>query len=253
MAQFARPSSDVTTASWTPSTGATLWGVIDESTASDTDFIEGSGTTNDTCEVGLSAVTDPQVNTNHIVRYRYRKNASAGNSRDIRVELYQGGTLIAAGSTHTPTTATWTAGTFTLTGTQADAITDYSDLRLRITQSGSTGGNPNNRRQPQLSWAELEVPSATVIDNVPRGAYARTGGGVEILSTETLISNDDLVAITYQNTSLSNAEIRLRDHATSPTAVHTISVPAGQTETTVNPPAGFKLAAGIEIRMGGAL
>lgn len=253
MAQFARPNADVTTASWTPSTGASLFGVIDESTASDTDYILGENSTNDSCEVALSAVTDPESSSSHIVRYRYRKNASSGNTRNIQVFLYQGGTLIASGTAHTPTTTTWTAGTFTLTGTQADNITDYTDLRLRITQSGTTGGSAGNRRHPQLSWAELEVPDATVIDAAPRGAYHRLGGGVEILSTETRISNDDLVAITYQNTSTVNGQIRLRDHATSPTVVHTINVPSGTGSTTFNPAPGFKLSAGIEVRMGGAL
>jgi hypothetical protein len=254
MAQFGRPSGDVTTGAWT-ATGGTgnLASAIDEATAVDTDFIGADNSTNDFAEVSLSSLNDPEVNTIHVIRYRYRKSASSGNARSIQVALYQGGTQIATGTTHTPTTTTWTAGTFTLTGTQADAITDYTDLRLRFIATGTTSGSAGNRRHPQISWAEFEVPDATIIDNVPRGAYSKTGGGIEILSTEHRISNNDLISITYQNTSASNGQLRLRDHATNATIIHTISVPAGTGQTTVTPPAGYKYDAAIEIRMGGSL
>lgn len=37
--QFARPSSDVTTAGWTPSTGASLFGTLDETSPDDADYV----------------------------------------------------------------------------------------------------------------------------------------------------------------------------------------------------------------------
>ena len=153
MAQFARPTGTVTTGPWSPSTGATLWGTIDESTASDTDY-DTTGT-NDTgdMEVSLGSISAPAAGT-RTVRYRYSKDASGGNSRNITVSLYQGTTLINEQS-HTNISNTWTAGSFTVTGT----ITNYADLRIRVNAGGSTGGNPGNRRAVRISWVEFETPN----------------------------------------------------------------------------------------------
>lgn len=172
MAQFARPDSDITVASWTVTP---LWDKIDEATASDADFIAGDNNTNDACEVGLTNVTDPTSSTGHVVRYRYSKSAAGGNARDITVSLYQGTTLIAE-LLHSGITEVWTAGTFTLSGAQADAITDYTDLRIRFTASGTTGGPGGNRRSVRASWAELEVPDAA-----PPAALPPSGPVVEQL------------------------------------------------------------------------
>lgn len=165
MAQFGRPDSDVTVNSWT---ATPLWQKIDESTFSDADFISGDNNTNDSCEVGLSNVGDPLSSTGHVFRYRYRKSAAGGNARNITVGLYQGGTLIAE-QTHNGISETFTAGSLTLTGTQADSITDYNDLRIRFTASGTTGGPGGNRRAVQVSWAELEVPNAPAVEYTDSG------------------------------------------------------------------------------------
>jgi hypothetical protein len=82
MAQFARPDADASAGSWTT---APLWSKIDEATASDTDFIFSNNNINgDVCEVSLSNVTDPAASTGHVVRYRYRKSASAGPGQPQR-------------------------------------------------------------------------------------------------------------------------------------------------------------------------
>ena len=70
MTQYARPDSDLVTGNWSPSTGSSLYAVIDEETAVDSDYIsvtdDGSGTL-ETCAVGLSSVSDPEVTTGHSV------------------------------------------------------------------------------------------------------------------------------------------------------------------------------------------
>jgi len=129
MAQFARPDSDVTVGGWTPTP---LYEKIDEATPSDADYIESAtNPTSDLCEVGLSNVEDPEVSTGHVVRYRYAKNASGGNVIDLTVKLMQGAAEIASW-THNDISDTVTQAEQTLTGVQADAITDYTDLRLRF-------------------------------------------------------------------------------------------------------------------------
>ena len=142
MPQFARPSTDTTRDNWlTAADGTTnIFNEIDESVASDADYIKTQLTpTNDVYVTKLTTVSDPVSSANHIVRYRYRKESAGGEQIDLTVQLRQGytnegalGTLIAA-ATHTNIGGgSWTAGTFTLSGAEADAITNYADLYLRF-------------------------------------------------------------------------------------------------------------------------
>lgn len=157
MAQFARPDSDVT------NTGTNGFAAIDESTPSDADFWWGDNNVAEELEVGLSNVTDPSSSSGHVFRYRVAKtNAGTvdggGNAVTVTARLMQGGTQVATDTAKTAN-GTWTQYAFTLSGGQADAITDYTDLRLEFVTSLS-GGSPANRRGGAVSWAELEVPDA---------------------------------------------------------------------------------------------
>jgi hypothetical protein len=141
MAQFARPSTDTTRDNWEEDDGTTasIFDQIDESVADDADYIRTVLTpTSDVYVTKLSTLEDPLSSTGHVVRYRYGKDAAGGDQIDITVELRQGyvnegtpGTLIAS-ATHTNVSSGWTAGTITLSGPEADAITDYTDLYLRF-------------------------------------------------------------------------------------------------------------------------
>lgn len=142
MPQFARPDSDVVIGSWTEDDGTTdaLFGEIDETTQSDTDFVKSEDLTSagDTSAfaVSLSDVTDPTSSTGHTIRAALRKQGTA--QIDGTVELRQGyvsegtqGTLIATLSQSDLTTS-FTEYTHTLSAGEADAITDYTDLQLRF-------------------------------------------------------------------------------------------------------------------------
>jgi hypothetical protein len=64
--QFARPSSDVADGNWLneSASNTNLYASIDETTASDADYIRsGSSPTDDTCTVGLSAISTPDAGT----------------------------------------------------------------------------------------------------------------------------------------------------------------------------------------------
>lgn len=159
MAQFARPDSNVTQTSFTNGFAA-----IDEATASDADFAYGANNTAAELEVGLSNVTDPASSSGHVFRYRIAKtNAGTvdggGNAVTVTVRLMQGTTQIATDTAKTAD-GTWTQYAYTLSAAEADAITDYTDLRLEFVTSAS-GGSPANRRGGAVSWAELEVPDAS--------------------------------------------------------------------------------------------
>lgn len=158
MAQFARPDSNVTQTSFTGG-----FAEIDEAVASDTDFAYGDNNTAAELEVGLSNVSDPASSTGHIFRYRIAKTNNGtvdggGNAVTVTARLMQGATQIATDTAKTAD-GTWTQYAYTLSAAEADAITDYNDLRLEFLTSAS-GGSPAVRRGGAVSWAELEVPNA---------------------------------------------------------------------------------------------
>ena len=127
MTQTARPVSDVTTDSWTTTP---LWSKIND--ASDSTYITGpsGGGAGDTAEVKLAPLTDPVSSSGHIVYIRAMSSGS-GTGEDLHWNLYQGDTSIAGsyGTCSRAAPATWG---LELTGAQADAITDYTDLRVRF-------------------------------------------------------------------------------------------------------------------------
>lgn len=142
MAQFGRPSTDTTRDNWEEDDGTTtdIFDQIDEASADDNDFIRtGLTPTDDVYVTKLTNVEDPISSSNHIVRYRYRKEATGGDQINLTVQLRQGytnegspGTLIASASHTDISGSAWTAGTFTLSGAEADNITDYTSLYLRF-------------------------------------------------------------------------------------------------------------------------
>lgn len=138
---YARPAADVTDGGWTNESGSNvdLYASIDETSPGDSDYIrsslQGQGGS-DTAEVALGPLTDPAGNTNHRVSYRYGKALGDGVGRvDLTVQLVQGTTVIASW-THLDIATGLTTAQQTLGAGQADAITDYTDLRLRFTAVG---------------------------------------------------------------------------------------------------------------------
>src|SRR5574338_369566 len=170
MTQFARPSGDITVTGFTGTpvnTSGNRYQNIDESTASDTDYNYGANGGANTYEASLSSITDPSTSSNHVVRVRLAKTnngtvSGTGNSVTGTVGLYQGATLIATVVNAATLTGAWVQTNYTLSGAEADSITDYTDLRISFTDS-SNGGNPGNRRAGAISWAVLEVPDAPTV------------------------------------------------------------------------------------------
>lgn len=137
--QVGAPISDITDGSWLNELGnnTNLYASIDETTASDTDYIISSAlvvAATDTCEVGITALTDPVSSSSHTVSYRYR--AQGNTSTNLTVRLMQGATIVVSW-THTGVSTTYAVATQTLSGAEADAITDYTDLRLRFVATGA--------------------------------------------------------------------------------------------------------------------
>ena len=122
---YARPSSDVTT-QWTPSTGTDHYAMIDETTASDADYIYATAA-GQTDEVKLAAMTAPQAGTDLLINYRVQ---GIVGSASVTMSLRQGsgGTLIA---TDTAKTIDNTYQLVVPAATWA-SVTDWTDLRLRF-------------------------------------------------------------------------------------------------------------------------
>lgn len=173
MAQFARPDADDSIGSWTDhnSLAVLIYLSIDETSASDSDYVRSENDPSSSAYVaGLSTVTDPTSSSNHVCRYRYQKQMSGGGQPgtiDLTIELRQGTTVIASQTHNDIPDATWTAGTFTLTSGEADNITDYSNLNVRMVADKSAGARTS---WAEVSWFEFEVPDVssgdTFIENL---------------------------------------------------------------------------------------
>ena len=141
MAQFGRPSTDTTRDNWEEDDGTTtaIFDQIDEAVIDDADYIRTVlAPTNDVYVSKFTTLEDPVSSTGHVVRYRYGKSAAGGAQIDLTVQLRQGytnegspGTLIKEW-THTNVSETLTTAAQTLSGAEADSITDYTDLYIRL-------------------------------------------------------------------------------------------------------------------------
>lgn len=138
MAQFGRPSSDVTSGGWqpTPTSPAALYPHVNGVEPNDASFITcpaGGGTV----ELGLNPVGVPLVGP-QIVRVRLRQTESSATAF---VSLLQGSTVIATKFVSS-VGSTFSDELFPLTAAQAAAITNYADLRVRVTQKPSAVAAP---------------------------------------------------------------------------------------------------------------
>lgn len=123
-ATIARPNADTAAGSWLPSTGTSLFAMVDEVIADDTDYIFATVAT--TCTLALNAVVDPLTSSGQVVEYRAWSPTGTGG---VTIRLKQGAVVIASW-THAPGTLTTvpTAYQQVLTAAECDAITNYSNL-----------------------------------------------------------------------------------------------------------------------------
>ena len=132
--QTARPASDIdiTSAVGVPTPGVGSGVYADLAANDDSHYAEISN--GGDVEVKLGALIDPLSSTEHTVTYRAEYGGGA-TSGSLNVELRQGTTVIASWTD----TLTGSFGTFThtLTDEEADAITDYTALRVRFAASVS--------------------------------------------------------------------------------------------------------------------
>lgn len=170
MTQYARPSSDVAAGSWTDEgpvdNDGNLYTSMDEVTSDgDQSYIQGSNGAG-TAEVALSSVDDPEASDGHVWHLLFRSIGSgAGEKMDF--ELVQGSTVIASSINQSNRSATYADINVTLTAGEADSITNYSDLRIRIIEDTIGAGE-----YVRVTQCYLEVPDAPVGGEIYTGTFS---------------------------------------------------------------------------------
>jgi hypothetical protein len=132
------PVSDISNAgAWTRSdTGATtnLYTVLDDAIEpGSSDYVQSPADPSSAVfEVKVTNLTDPTSSTGHYVHFVYGKDVSGGTTVNLKVDLVQATTVIATQQLNNIAVYP-VEGSIVLSGAEADAITDYTNLRLRFT------------------------------------------------------------------------------------------------------------------------
>lgn len=160
--QYSRPISDLARVSWTTDSGGTsnLYQSIDETSASDSDYVKNNSGTG-TYQMGLGSVTDPVSSSSHVVSGRLKLAVPDISSYNLTWTLKQGTTTIATGTfaTEAGGGTNWVDRTATLSGAEADSITNYADLNLSISAPAVS---------IFVSWIEFSVPTAPAVPSPTR-------------------------------------------------------------------------------------
>ena len=129
------PTSDASAGGWTTSTASgTLASHIDESSPSDSDYIQSElNPVNDVCEVIFGDLAEPSANTNHTVSYRLKVDGT--QTVQVRLIAGDGSTVIATWSHDQTDASSYTTFDQPLDTDEADAwqAAGYANSRLRFT------------------------------------------------------------------------------------------------------------------------
>lgn len=136
---YERPDADISAGTWTDAggSGSNLYTNLDETTASDADYIKTPIGGNTACTIGLSNLTiTPGPEDVVKVNYRATRGAAVGGTTaDLTVELVETATQRAV--TQQTLTTSLADYSLTLTSAQISSITNWSNLRLIFTVTGA--------------------------------------------------------------------------------------------------------------------
>lgn len=165
MAQILVPITDYSVSNLTnqAASSSNLYQSIDEGVSSnDSDYYENTSPTSGIAIHLITAGTDPTSSADHVIHVRGMITLGSGN---IEMNLWQGVPGIAAPpptgnriATFTPTLTSSVADySYTLSGTEADYITDYTALYIQISCTGTGKGGAGSARIHNFYF---EVPNA---------------------------------------------------------------------------------------------
>ena len=159
MAQFARPDSDVSTGSWS-STEVSFFDAVNESSPNDdTDYVSTS-TDEDELILTLTDVTDPTSSSEHILQF-VAKASGSGAKEKAEMHLFQGSTLIASTGALNIDRDSYQNIVYILSVAEADSITDYTNLILRMHVHVIGGGE-----EVRVTQMEFQIPDVSVSSGV---------------------------------------------------------------------------------------
>jgi hypothetical protein len=128
-AQTLVPISVTAAGNWVAVPSGNLATVLDESTRDDTDYASLDGVVGSTFKVKLTSANDPLSSTGHTFNYVLQ------GSGNMNVALVQDANTIIASWSHAPAPEGFTQYDQTLNASQADSITNYSNLSVQFTAS----------------------------------------------------------------------------------------------------------------------
>ena len=142
--QIARPDADDTDGNWTDKDGGTtLYTSIDDTSTGDdaTTFIKVADDYSDeVCIVRLEDVDTPASGDAWIKYKALTEDAfGSGGQPGLKLELLQGSTVKATTTNNSVDTSSWTAYTYTIS--DVSGISDWTDLKMRITMLSNAGAD----------------------------------------------------------------------------------------------------------------
>ena len=162
MTQYARPVSDkAEDGNWasTDESGgsAVFYSAIDESSASDSDYITGDGSSGSAIQIDFeltNGLTDPSATTGHKLIFRYNTDGSSTDAT-LTVRLMEGSTIRMSDAVDVSEVSSYTTRTYAPTNTTG-SIGSYDNMFLRIIfEDGDASDNV------YISQAYVEVPDAS--------------------------------------------------------------------------------------------
>jgi len=169
MTQYARPVSDkADDGNWasTDDSGGSpvFYSAIDESSASDSDYITGDGSGGSAIQIDLeltNGLSDPSATTGHKLIFRYNTDGSSSDAT-LTVRLMEGSTIRMSDAVDVSGVGSYTTRTYAPTNTTG-SIGSYDNMFLRIIFEDSDASD-----NVYISQAYVEVPDAAAgSDAVP--------------------------------------------------------------------------------------
>ncbi len=144
--QYGRPNADSSVGTWTTHSALTtgLWDTLNEAVPDDADFIRSVVAPSSTAyEASFASLVDPVSSTGHVLEVRARHDNGGGGGVTLTSELRQGANALSTPlSVAEALTSSWVTYSYQLSAAQADAITDYSTLRVRVTATQAAADVP---------------------------------------------------------------------------------------------------------------
>ena len=171
MTQYKSPNGDVSDGAWTNAGGGQ--GALNSNCrrgTGDSSYIiseESFGGT-DTCRFRLQNGDDPLSDSDHEVHYRAVATAGdpmmgGGSPPSLTIQIYDTnvGSPIVTETNNGVSTSSLTDYDFTLTASEANAITDYDDLEIVFTRGAGMGGKTMKITKAWIQYPDEGTASAT--------------------------------------------------------------------------------------------